>query len=182
MTLNEIENLSAADLKARRDELVAEAGKAPVKELAAQYVRARTDAKHRDEALADQAATIRALQDGMGAMQGKVASLEGQVSGLVVVRDELTAAIEAGQARYDTDTATLTAKFAAEKAAMVETATAEIEGLTKTVADTRTANTQLTESLVASKALAAARRAALADVMAFVGQLSSKVAPLLTAE
>lgn len=58
MTLIEIENLSFADLKKQRAELITEAAKATAEELAARYVDARTDAKQRDEKLAEQGKRI----------------------------------------------------------------------------------------------------------------------------
>jgi len=76
MSLVEIENLSHADLKAQRDTLISAAAKAPAVELAARYVQARTDAKARDEKLAEQGATITALTVGNAAMQAKTSELQ----------------------------------------------------------------------------------------------------------
>ena len=80
MNLIEIENLSAVELKARRDELVEAAKGAPVEELAARYVQARLDATQRDEKLAEQGKTITALQDALSAAkaQAVAAQLEGR--------------------------------------------------------------------------------------------------------
>jgi flagellin-like hook-associated protein FlgL len=67
MELPEIENLSAAELKAHRDELVEAAKDAPAEVLAARFVKALTDAKQRDEQLGVQGRTITALQTGVEA-------------------------------------------------------------------------------------------------------------------
>ena len=62
MKIQDIENMTAADLKAKRTELVKALGDAgsgvSVPELAARYVQARMDAKMRDEKLAEQGLTI----------------------------------------------------------------------------------------------------------------------------
>ena len=73
MSLTEIENLAHAELKAQRDELVKAAAKAPANELAARYVQARTDAKARDEKLAEQGRTINALNDACETAKEKLA-------------------------------------------------------------------------------------------------------------
>lgn len=67
MTLIDIENLSAGELKKRRDDLVAEAAKANVEELASRYVQARFDATMRDDKLAEQGVTINTLNDALAA-------------------------------------------------------------------------------------------------------------------
>ena len=69
MQIQEIENLSFADLKSRRDELIAAAAELPADELAKRFVRARIDAKLRDEKLAEQAATLESLNSGNAALQ-----------------------------------------------------------------------------------------------------------------
>jgi len=73
MELTDIEGLAAAELKKRRDELVAEAAKAPVEQLAARYVQARTDATWRDVLLAGQGETIGHLQKALKAAEKIVA-------------------------------------------------------------------------------------------------------------
>lgn len=75
MNLSEIENLSFADLKAKREELVKAIG---CGELAERYVQARTDAKMRDEKLSEQGKTIEALQAGTTALTEKSNDLESQ--------------------------------------------------------------------------------------------------------
>ena len=65
MQLSEIENLDAAALKAGRSELIEAAKAAPAAELAARYVQARTDAKQRDQKLAEQGETIKHLQSAL---------------------------------------------------------------------------------------------------------------------
>lgn len=71
-----IENLSFAEIKDRREELVKEAANTPASELAARYVQARQDAKQRDEKLAEQGRTIDALTQGLAATTEKAAALE----------------------------------------------------------------------------------------------------------
>lgn len=64
MTLIEIENLSAEDLKGRYKELVGAAQFSDTRELAERFVSARMDAKNRDVLLQRQGETITALQQG----------------------------------------------------------------------------------------------------------------------
>ena len=157
MTLAEIENLSFADLKAKRDELVEAAAGVPADKqpeqylhnLAARYVQARTDAKMRDEKLGDQAATIKALQDGMGALQTKAATAE-------------------ALAGKSADQCVTLANRADELANQIVALKSQL------AAETTRANT--------AEKLAKDRRAALADVMGFAGQLGAKVSPLLAQE
>lgn len=80
MNIAEIENLSFSELKAGGVNLVEAAQKLPAEELAARYVQARTDAKQRDEKLAEQGETIRALHEGLGAGKEKVQSLNAELA------------------------------------------------------------------------------------------------------
>ena len=168
MTLAEIENLSFADLKAKRDELVEAAAGVPADKqpeqylhnLAARYVQARTDAKMRDEKLGEQAATIKALQDGMGALQTKA--------------ETASAAVAALKAQLEKEAAESTRKEEALTDA-VATERAIIADLQAKLSEAITRGNEAT-------ALAKARRTALADVMAFAGQLGAKVSPLLAQE
>ena len=95
MTLEQIENMSVAELKATRTELIEAARGLPPEDVAARYVQARTDAKARDETLAKQGRTITALQDGAAAAKQQVESLradlnrQGQL--LAVANEESTA-------------------------------------------------------------------------------------------
>ena len=75
MTLIEICNLSAAELKERRAELADAAKGIDPAELAARFVQSLTDAKARDEKLAEQGKTIQLLQSGLEAEAGKVRAL-----------------------------------------------------------------------------------------------------------
>jgi hypothetical protein len=66
--IQEIENRTFAELKAERDELVAALRMAEIPDVvAARYVKALMDAKHRDENLGEQGKTITALQTGLKA-------------------------------------------------------------------------------------------------------------------
>ncbi len=67
MPSHDIENSSFTELKAGKDSFVASATKWPVDELAARYVQARTDAKGRDEKLAEQADTLGHLNEALAA-------------------------------------------------------------------------------------------------------------------
>lgn len=58
MTLIDIENLTFAELKSQRATLIEAARKADMAELATRFVDARTDAKQRDEKLAEQGKRI----------------------------------------------------------------------------------------------------------------------------
>jgi hypothetical protein len=75
MNIHEIENLSAAELKAKRAELIEAAKAVPIGELAERYVKARTDATIRDEKLAEQGGTIDALRAGAAALTEKNSDL-----------------------------------------------------------------------------------------------------------
>ena len=58
MTIQEIENMTFAELKARQSELIGAMKDTLPTELAARYVQARLDAKQRDEKLSEQGRTI----------------------------------------------------------------------------------------------------------------------------
>jgi hypothetical protein len=73
MNLHEIQNLSFAELKERRDELVKLAGGG---DLAARYIQALTDAKMRDEKLGEQGVTINRLNDALGMSAENVAKAQ----------------------------------------------------------------------------------------------------------
>lgn len=153
MTLIEIENLSAADLKAKKAELVEVAKAADVGELAARYVQARTDATCRDEKLAEQGTTITALHESLAAHKAKIDKMaaEAEDAGRVASENEarLAQAIDNSQKSLAETHATLVKT--ADRLKQVET------------------------ERDAALALAKARRAVLADVM-------TKVGPLLAAE
>lgn len=69
MDIHEVENMTVAELKAQKGEvLTAVAGHA---ELASRYFQARLDAKIRDEKLAEQAVTLDALQTGLAAAKAR---------------------------------------------------------------------------------------------------------------
>ena len=88
MMIAEIENLSHAELKAQREAIIEAAGGAEKAELASRYVQARTDAKLRDEKLAEQGKTIDALTGGHDALLGQLSHREQEVK-------ELTQKLEA---------------------------------------------------------------------------------------
>lgn len=153
MTLTEIENLSFADLKARRDELLASLKDADRAELTARYLQARTDAKQRDEKLAEQGQTITALQAGVEALTREKAKLESDLSAsheLVLKREGECRAVEVELDKCKSEAVTAIQKLTADLAQ--ETARAN-----------------------AGEALAKARRKALADVTGICN-------PLLAAE
>lgn len=71
MKLHEIENLSVAELKARRSELATAIANEPVQEIASRYIQARTDAKARDEKLAEQGKAIADLEKQLQSARNK---------------------------------------------------------------------------------------------------------------
>lgn len=102
--LHEIENLSFAELKAKQADLITEAAKAAPGELAARYVKARTDAKCRDEKLAEQAVTLAALTEGSNALTEKNKALAAEVSrlaGLIKEAQAMHGQLAAEKARAD---------------------------------------------------------------------------------
>lgn len=151
MTLTDVENLTAAELKAKRSEIVKsiEGEKVPVEDLITRYLQARLDAKVRDEKLAGQGATITALQQGLTVATEKVAGLESKLNVLGMQNVEQ-------EARH---------------AAVVDGLEQKVTELEKVVADTRTANSQLVTTLKEAQALAKARRKALADVAGVINPL-----------
>lgn len=156
MTLIDLENLSAGDLKALENKLdMAKA--APHDELAARYCRALYDAKARDEKLAEQGRTINALNDALGEAKQKAADAEARCQQAVSAGDHAVVTLRDQIA---------TLKFKLEE---TEKAARQLTG----DIDAQRARAE------AAEALAKARRTALADVMNFAGQLSGKVAPLL---
>ena len=154
MELTDIEGLAAAELKKRRDELVAEAAKAPVEQLAARYVQARTDATRRDEKLAEQGETIAHLQKALDASAAREEQTAAEAETLRGARD---AAIENGEAN-----AREIAKVASALAAAREQAAKATELANKQHHDEIVG---LTNAALRADDLAKARRAALADVM-----------------
>lgn len=160
MKLTDIENLTHDELKARRLELITAAETGDVKELATRFVDARTDAKLRDEKLAEQAATLKNLnamleENGLRLREANKALAESE---RVLTAQQTTAE----QLRQQLATA------ATEHQAAMHAVTVKLQ--------------EVTQQVAAANRLATARRAALADVMQFAGQLSGKVAPLLAAE
>lgn len=160
MKLSEIENLSHADLKAKRAELIEAIKGEPAAELAARYIQARTDAKMRDEKLSEQGETIKALQDGMRAAGDKIGHLQDEIlkKGLEWGATVKGLQTQVGNLKGD-----------------VQTNADAFNELNKRARD-------LEKSVASTESLAKARRAALADVMQFAMQLSAKVAPLLATE
>ena len=65
MTIQEIENMTFAELKARQSELIEAMKDTLPTELAARYVQARLDAKQRDEKLSEQGQTITNLNEAL---------------------------------------------------------------------------------------------------------------------
>jgi hypothetical protein len=108
MTLIDIENLSHADIKARRDELAKAAEAAAVPELALRYVKTLKSAKLRDEKLGEQGRTTNSLNDALGVAKQRVADLETavqQASAELLKRREEYVALES-RASADAETAT----------------------------------------------------------------------------
>lgn len=112
MNISDIENLSSAELKARRDELLAALKDAAPADVAARYLQARTDARLRDEKLAEQGATITALQSGLAAATERIESY-GQT--LATATQTIAALKDEGLAAK-ADVETLTDRLVAETA------------------------------------------------------------------
>ena len=77
MTIQDIENLTFAELKASGKSIVLELGG---NELAARYVQARTDARQRDEKLAEQGQTIANLNAALAASRAELANVKAVLS------------------------------------------------------------------------------------------------------
>lgn len=173
LTYREIENLSAAELKAKTPELVEGFGNLveqsrvdgdlqplALPELFERYVRARLDAKARDVTLGEQGRTITALNLG-------AESLTKQLEECREAR--LKTSAECGE---------LIARIATVEDEAAKTSTAYSQQLAKL----RDELNQTTIQLQAATRLAKARRDCLADLLKFAGDLNAKVAPLLAAE
>lgn len=117
MTIQDVENLSFAELKARRAELIEAitASTISIKEVAGRYIQARADAKHRDEKLAEQAKTIAALQEGLEAVKEReAAAVEASKELITALKDEVAefrktsdaAIVELKQAAKESDAVT----------------------------------------------------------------------------
>jgi chromosome segregation ATPase len=89
MNTIDVENLSHAELKSRREEIV-ESLKGN-EDLAARYVKARTDAAYRDEKLAEQGTTITSLNGALESANHRIASLEQE---LVGSQEKLSASVD----------------------------------------------------------------------------------------
>jgi len=100
MNIEEIENSTFAKLKAKRAELVEAAKGLPPEQLAARYVQARTDAKARDEKLADQGKTIIALQDGLAAAKDQAVVLGEKLDEQTRIIENLRDDVRIGQTKY----------------------------------------------------------------------------------
>ena len=208
MKLHEIENLTAAELKARRDELakaivegiytpppglaekqladeLAKAlvdGKHTAVQLAARYVQARTDAKLRDELLAEQGATIKALQDGSGALMQQVAGLQERLEAAMTWADAGEKAAAKANEALQRATA-LAAEREKGLKSVHEAQLVEADALLKSEADANLATINGLRGMLAAEtaradaalALAKARRQALAQLQTIIG-------PLLAAE
>jgi len=114
--IHDIENMTADELKARSAELAEALNAEPPADLAARYVQARTDAKRRDEKLAEQGKTITALRTGLDATTQKADEAMAAAQRLAERCDALAQAAEAAQVQRADETAALGAKLAAETA------------------------------------------------------------------
>lgn len=90
MKIQDVENLSATELKEQRTAII-ESLEADATELKARYVQARLDAKQRDEKLAEQGKTITLLQE---SLESTKAALEAEVSKCTAVGGELQRACD----------------------------------------------------------------------------------------
>lgn len=145
MNIHEIENLTYAELKERKDELAGALVGTNFGELAVRYVQARTDAKQRDEKLAEQGQTIQRLNELLDAKTLRVEELaalceasENTIAECRTANLHLSHALEACQADRDDANARAdrlkaeatrhaTALHAAQKALADATALQDIE-------------------------------------------------------
>lgn len=79
ITMHEIENLSAEDLKARRAEILESLKQHTAEELAGRYLQARTDAKLRDEKLALQGEEIKQTNTLLQSANARADALGGEL-------------------------------------------------------------------------------------------------------
>lgn len=80
MTIQEIENLSLAELKQQQKELTEQLKGVGIAELAGRYLQARIDAKMRDDKLSEQGKNISLMQDGMAAAKSQIELLQSNLS------------------------------------------------------------------------------------------------------
>jgi len=92
MATPDIENKTYSELKAERDALIEQAKGEEVPVLAVRYIKALTDAKHRDEVMGEQGKTITALQDGLEAAKQVQAESKRLLAGAAESINALTAA------------------------------------------------------------------------------------------
>lgn len=123
MTITDIENLSAAELKERREELAAAIAGSPSEELASRYVQARMDAKLRDDKLSEQGTTITALTESVSLGQREIARLQEQsdtqgkqIGKLLAEIDSAAAAHVQASQQHEAQVAELQQKLASETA------------------------------------------------------------------
>lgn len=160
MSLANIENMPAAELKANRESLVAESAKEPVEQLAARYVQARTDAALRDEKLSEQGRTITLLQESLTEAKALLQKREAEIR---ETERQL-------QAEKDTNAANV---------GNYEMALTNLrDNMTALAADL----SQRTSDLAAATQLAAKRKAALVDVLKLVGDVNAKAGACLVEE
>ena len=80
MSIHEIENLSHEELKAQKADLLEKLKAMSPDDLAPRYLQARTDAKQRDERMAEQAETLGALKTGLNSAKSQVATVNEDAS------------------------------------------------------------------------------------------------------
>lgn len=173
LTYREIENLSAAELKAKTPELVEGFGKLveqsrvdgdlqplALPELFERFVRARLDAKARDVTLGEQGKTITALNLGTEALTAQLNEARA-----LIAKTSADLGLAMTEIRGEQDKA---AREAVQWRAELATLREKLN--------------QTTIQLQAATGLAKARRDCLADLLKFAGDLNAKVAPLLAAE
>lgn len=102
MSIHDIENMTFAELKAQRAELVKEAETLDRKDVAARYIQARTDATQRDEKLAEQARILESLQTGLEASKQQAEAFEKKLTEDVgAMKAEAAAYVEAKKSELD---------------------------------------------------------------------------------
>ena len=151
ITIQDVENLGYVELKGRRAALAEAVTKMPPGEVAERYVQARTDAKQRDEKLAEQGTTIAQLQEGYARQRQDLVAATTQLN-------EATAALRALKEKYDEDIAALRTQLE-ETAEKLRSETARADRLKEEAVNATTALTKAEQNI--KEAVAKAR---IADV------------------
>lgn len=122
MKIHEVENMGVEELSSKTDEIALQLVGTDSDVLALRYVQARLDAKIRDVKLAEQAETLKALQEGIEAIKEREVTVA--AAGLKAVQD-LQCRI--GQAESDAHSSAVEADCViAERVATIDSLTSQV--------------------------------------------------------